>query len=121
MPLIARVTDSYDSIATTSLISILYTITSIVEPFALGAQSIDFNLLPPFVTFLVYKAATLLTERLWIDGDSNEGLRKFLAMVGERWFCGGEWSKTFQKWVMLTEFVQSVTLSFLMRIRRHVF
>jgi hypothetical protein len=103
VPLIAGVTDSCNSIATTSLISVLSTITSTVELFTLGTQHIDFNLLPPFVTFLVYKAAALITERLWIGGDSNEGLRKlrilrnFLTIVGERWLGAGEWSKTFQK------------------------
>jgi hypothetical protein len=97
--------------ATTSLISVLSTITSTVEPFTLSTQSIDFNLLPPFVTFLVYKAAAIVTERLLIDIDSNEGLkklrilRKFLRVVGERWLGCGELSRTFEKGVELTGYV----------------
>ncbi|KAK9328270.1 hypothetical protein V1520DRAFT_328417 [Lipomyces starkeyi] len=91
LPLIAGVAENCNFIATESLISVLSTITSTVEPFTLGTQSIDFNFLPPFVTFLVYKAAAILTERLFMDSDSNEGLRKlrilrnFLRIVGERW------------------------------------
>jgi hypothetical protein len=111
VPLIAGVTENCNSIATTSLISLLSTITSTVEPFILGTQSIDFNFLPPFVTFLVYKTAAIVTERLLIHSDSNEGLkklrilRKFLRIVGERWLGCGELSKTFEKWVGLTEYV----------------
>ncbi|KAF4631364.1 hypothetical protein G7Y89_g6759 [Cudoniella acicularis] len=91
VPLIAGVTDNCNSIATTSLISILSTITSTVELFTLSTQSINFNFLPPFVTFLVYKAAAIVTERLLMDIDSNEGLKKlrilrnFLRIMGERW------------------------------------
>ncbi|KAK9234997.1 hypothetical protein V1525DRAFT_452332 [Lipomyces kononenkoae] len=91
VPLIAGVTENCNSIATTSLISVLSIITSIVEPFTLGTHSIDFNLLPPFVTFLVYKAAAIVMERLLMDSDSNEGLkrlrllRNFLMLAGERW------------------------------------
>jgi hypothetical protein len=98
VPLIAGVTENCNSIATISLISILSTITSTVEPFTLGSQSIDFNVLPPFVTFLVYKAAAFVTERLLMNIDSNEGpkklriLRNFLSIVGERWLGCGEWN-----------------------------
>ncbi|KAK9252678.1 hypothetical protein V1507DRAFT_436037 [Lipomyces tetrasporus] len=91
VPLIAGVTENCKSVATTSLISIVSTITSTVEPFTLGMQSIDFNFLPPFVTFLVHKAAAIVTGWLLMDSDSNEGMRKlrilrnFLRIVGERW------------------------------------
>jgi len=91
VPLIPGVTENCNFIATTSLISVLSTITSTVEPFTLGSQSIDFNFLPPFVTVLVYKAAAIVTEGLLMDIDSNEGLnqlrilRNFLRTVGERW------------------------------------
>jgi hypothetical protein len=90
VPPIAGVTENCSSIATTPLISVLSTIVSTVESFTLGAQSIDFNFLPPFVTFLVYKTAAIVTERLLIGIDSNEGLKKlrilrnFLRIVGKR-------------------------------------
>jgi hypothetical protein len=96
VPLIAGITDNCNSIATTSLISALSTITSTIEPFTQGTHPIDYNLLPPFVLFMVYKAAAVITERLWMDGDSNEGLRKlrvlrkFLGIVGKRWLGCGE-------------------------------
>jgi len=111
VPFNAGVTENCNSIATTSLISVLATITSTVEPFTLGAQSIDFNFLPPFVTFLVYKAAAIVTQRLLMDSDSNEGLnqlrilRNFLRIVKERWLGCGELSKMFEKGVELTEYV----------------
>lgn len=104
MPLAAGVTENCNSIATTSLISVLSTINSTVEPFALGTQSIDYNLLPPFVTLLVYKAAAIVTEKLVMDSHSNEGLknlrilRNFLGIVGERWLGCSELGKTFEKW-----------------------
>ncbi len=87
----------------------LATITTAVELFIIGAQSIDFNFYSPFVTFSVYKAAAIATERLLIDGDSNAGLkslkilRNFLRVVGERWMCCGKLCKTFEEWVELTE------------------
>ena len=111
MPLIAGITENCNSIATASLISVLSTITDIVESFTLGSQSIDFNLLPPFVTFLVYKAAAIVTERLLTDSDPNEGLKKlrilrnFLKIVGQRWLSCSELSKSFEKWVELNEYV----------------
>jgi hypothetical protein len=103
VPLTADATENCNFIATTSLISVLSTITSIVELFTLGTQSIDFNFLPPFVTFLVYKAAVIVTERLLMDSDWNEKMRKlkilrnFLRIVGERWLACGELSTTFDK------------------------
>lgn len=127
MPLVANVTENCNYVATESLISVLSTITSTVEPYTMGTQSIDFNFLPPFVTFLVYKAGAIVTERLLMDIDSNEGLRKlrilrnFLRIVGERWLGGRELSKTFNKWVELTEYVKSVTSSSSMRTRRNEF
>lgn len=111
MPLTTGGTEDCNSIATTSLISALSTITSTVEPFTLGTQYVDFNFLPPFVTFLVYKAAAIVTERLLTTSDSNEGLRKlrilrnFLMIMGERWLSCGELSKTVEKLVELTIYV----------------
>ncbi|KAF8863900.1 hypothetical protein BDZ45DRAFT_582934 [Acephala macrosclerotiorum] len=82
-----------NSIAITELNALVATITSIVEPFILGTQNLNFNILPPFVTFLVYKAAAIVTERLWMDINPNEGLRKlrtlrgFLKLVSTRWLA----------------------------------
>jgi hypothetical protein len=65
----------------------------------LDTQSIDFNLFPPFVAFLVFKAAAIVTQRLLMDKNSYEDLknlkilRKFLRAEGKRWLSCGEWSK----------------------------
>jgi len=96
VPLLAGVTETCNSVATTSLISSLSTILSIVEPFTLGTQDIDFNLLPPIAAFLVYKAAALITERLLLDMTSVESikqlrtLRGFLKLMSKRWLGCGE-------------------------------
>ncbi|KAL2842084.1 hypothetical protein BJX68DRAFT_244937 [Aspergillus pseudodeflectus] len=82
------------SLATSSLNPVLTTITNMVYPFVNGTQTIDFDRLPPFITFLVYKAASLVTERMWMETGSSEPLRKlrilrgFLKMVSARWLCG---------------------------------
>ncbi|KAH8587724.1 hypothetical protein B0O99DRAFT_747318 [Bisporella sp. PMI_857] len=63
----------------------------VVELFMLDTQSIDFNLFPPFVAFLVFKAAAIVTQRLLMDKNSYEDLknlkilRKFLRAEGKRW------------------------------------
>ncbi|KAF2115878.1 hypothetical protein BDV96DRAFT_59676 [Lophiotrema nucula] len=87
----ANATENWNSLATTSLICILSTITSTVEVFTMGTRSIDFNYFPPLVTFLVYKAAMITTERLSMKLDTNDELarlrtlRKFLGIVAKRW------------------------------------
>jgi hypothetical protein len=102
VPLIVGITESCKTIATASFISLLSVITSTIEPFTLGTQSINFNFLSPFVTFLVYKAAAIVTERLLMNIDPDEGLKKlrilrgFLNIVGERWLSCSELSKTFK-------------------------
>jgi hypothetical protein len=103
VPLVVGVTENCISLATTSLISTLSKVTSIVEPFITGTQSLDFNLLPPFVLFSVYKTAAVVTERLLMDNDSTEGmkrlriLRHFLQIVGKRWLSCGKLMKKFEK------------------------
>lgn len=103
VPLIAGITETCNSLATTSLIFTLSSITKIIEPFALRTRSIDFNALSPFVIFLVYKAAAIVTERLLADSDSNEDvarlrlLRSFMVLVGERWLGCGELSYLFEQ------------------------
>lgn len=100
MPLSAGVTENCKFIATKSLVTILATIITTIEPFALAKQPIDFNFLSPLVTFLVYKAAVIVTRGLLVDGTSHDGmrklkvLRKFLKIVGERWLGCGELRKT---------------------------
>ncbi|KAH8696461.1 hypothetical protein BGW36DRAFT_428470 [Talaromyces proteolyticus] len=37
-------------------------ITSTIQPFILGRQCIDFNILPPFATFMLYQAAAMLMK-----------------------------------------------------------
>ncbi|KAF1809826.1 hypothetical protein P152DRAFT_516511 [Eremomyces bilateralis CBS 781.70] len=87
----ANATENWNSLATTSLIRILSTITSTIELFTMETRSIDFNYFPPLVTFLVYKAAMIITERLSIELDVKDGLarlrtlRKFLRIVAKRW------------------------------------
>jgi len=72
-------------------------------------RSIDFNLLPPFVAFLVFEAAAIVTQRLLKDNKASEDLkrlrilRKFLQVVGKRWLSCGEWNKTVKKSVELTK------------------
>lgn len=99
MPPTASSIENVNQIATESLISMLSSITSAVEPFTAGTQ-LNFDLLPPFTLFLVYKAASMVTERLLIDSDSAEEnlkrlrvLRGFLQVVGKRWL-GCSMSKT---------------------------
>ncbi|OJJ69714.1 hypothetical protein ASPBRDRAFT_130970 [Aspergillus brasiliensis CBS 101740] len=81
------------TLATSSLGTVLTTITDMVYPFVSGTQAIDFDRLPPFIAFLVYKTASLLTERIWMETDSSETLRKlrilrgFLKLVNARWLC----------------------------------
>ncbi|TVY23821.1 hypothetical protein LHYA1_G007573 [Lachnellula hyalina] len=90
-PLTSGPTANCTSIADTSLNSILSTVTSVVELFMMDTRPIDFNLIPPFVTFLVFKAAAIVTQKLLLDNDSSEDLkilrilRKFLGAVGKRW------------------------------------
>ncbi|KAL2832303.1 hypothetical protein BJY01DRAFT_101583 [Aspergillus pseudoustus] len=64
-----------------------------ISSFVSGARVIEFDRLPPFALFLVYKAAALVTERVWLAPDSDEALRKvralrgFLTLASARWLC----------------------------------
>ena len=86
-----------------SLNFLISSITSKVETFALSAQPVEFDLLPPSIMFLVYKAAALLTQRFCLDSGFNEGVRRlrilrgFLKVVGTRWLCCGELGKILEK------------------------
>jgi hypothetical protein len=102
-------TENWNSLATTSLICTLSTITSTVELFTMGTRSVDFNHFPPLVTFLVYKAAMITTERLSMQLDANDGLarlrtlRKFLKIVAKRWLSCGKLNRTSRMLFELTE------------------
>jgi hypothetical protein len=82
--------------AAESLAAVLSTITTTVEPYAMGLQPIDFNLLSPFVMFQVYKAALIVTRGLSADRISMEEvkrlkiLRNVLKLAGNRWLSGSE-------------------------------
>lgn len=108
-PLTSGATANCTSIADTSLISIINTVTSVVELFMLDMRPINFNLIPPFVAFLVFKAAAIVTQRLLLDNDSGEDLkrlrilRKFLEAMGRRWLSYGELSKIVPKPVQLAK------------------
>jgi hypothetical protein len=98
VPLIAGVTDNCKYVAEESLAAVLSTVTGTIEPFALGMQPVNFNFLPPFVTFLVYKAALVVTRGLSVDSSRHDEmrrlriLRKFLRIVAERWLGCREFS-----------------------------
>jgi hypothetical protein len=102
VPLIAGVTDNCKYMAAESLAAVLSTITTTVEPYALGMQPVDFNLLPPFIIFQVYKAALIVTRGLSADRSSMEEikklkiLRRFLKLVGHKWLGCGESNKIYQ-------------------------
>ncbi|KAH8703840.1 hypothetical protein BGW36DRAFT_287451 [Talaromyces proteolyticus] len=93
VPIVDEIAANCNEIAATSLTSLLTAVTTTVEPFVSGAETIDFSRLPPFIIFLVYKTAALVTERLLMGIDSNEGLKRlrilrtFLRMVSARWLC----------------------------------
>ncbi|KUJ15403.1 uncharacterized protein LY89DRAFT_735517 [Mollisia scopiformis] len=78
-------------VATTSLNNLISGIVELIEPFTLGARPLDFRSLTPFIPFLVYKTASIITGRLWLENDSIDGLRKlvilrdFLKLVAKRW------------------------------------
>ncbi|TVY41848.1 hypothetical protein LOCC1_G004835 [Lachnellula occidentalis] len=90
-PLTSGATANCTSIADTSLNSVLNTVTSVVEIFMLDTRPIPFSPIPPFVAFLVFKAAAIVTQRLLLDIDSSEDLkrlrilRNFLGVAGKRW------------------------------------
>ncbi|KAK3661595.1 hypothetical protein LTR56_000083 [Elasticomyces elasticus] len=104
----ANATDNWSSLATTMLISLLCTITSTVEVFATGKRSVDFNSFPPFVTFLVYKAAMITTERLSMGLNADDGLarlrtlRKMLRILSKRWLSCGKLNRASRILLKLT-------------------
>ncbi|RAL04828.1 fungal specific transcription factor domain-containing protein [Aspergillus ibericus CBS 121593] len=79
--------------ATLSLSSLLTTITDTVSPLVTGIEPVDLDRLPPFIMYLVYKAARIVTERFRLESDSREAVRKlrilrgFLELGSARWLC----------------------------------
>ena len=98
MPPPAGVTEECRSMATKLLLPVLSTIISTIEPFILGIELINFQRLPPFITFMVYKAAAIITNRILLSNDYSNGLRDlkicrlFLSILGERWLSCSEFA-----------------------------
>lgn len=61
-----------------------------------GAKEIDFKVLPPFLTYLVYKCAATVNERLRVGEESLfnlrvlKSLREFLTLLSRRWLAGSK-------------------------------
>ncbi|CAI7603476.1 unnamed protein product [Penicillium pancosmium] len=62
-------------------------------------EDIDFKILPPFLTYLVYKCAATVTDRLRVGEESLfnfrglKRLREFLALLSQRWLAGRRYLK----------------------------
>jgi hypothetical protein len=75
---------------------LLAEILEVIQPFVEGGAVLDFQLLSPFITYLVHKGATIATARL------NRGnlvlptlmmlksMRRFLKLVSSRWLITSE-------------------------------
>ncbi|KAI9933144.1 hypothetical protein MW887_007615 [Aspergillus wentii] len=67
---------------------------TMAQPYLEGDEDIDFKILPPFLTYLVYKCAATVTERLRVGDESLfnfkvlKCLRDFLALLSQRWLAG---------------------------------
>lgn len=91
-------TSEYHAQALASLATLIETIVQMVQPFSEGQDVIDIGNLPPFITFLVYKAAAIVTESLRIGDGSKKGLRRlrtlrdFLKLLSRRWRAAGKQS-----------------------------
>jgi hypothetical protein len=75
---------------------VLRSITDSIDAFTAHASADDYDDLPPYLSFLAYKAALIITSRL-VAGDNSGGevdmlrpLRSFLRMLGQRWRSGGK-------------------------------
>jgi hypothetical protein len=69
-------------------------ISKIVEPFGRG-KDVDLKILPPFIVYLVYKAASIVSERIRMGDESKNNLRRFkslrnvLQLISQRWLVAG--------------------------------
>lgn len=82
--------------ANQALTSVLCSVTDSIEAFTLGTSTADYSSLAPFVVFLAFKSAALVTQRILTGDDMKEGLRQlrilrgFLSQVGQRWKSAGK-------------------------------
>lgn len=67
-----------------------------IQPYLDGVEDIDFKSLSPFLTYLVYKCAATVTERIRVGEESLfnlrvlKGLREFLSLLSQRWLTGSK-------------------------------
>lgn len=71
-------------------------IVALARPFVNGDTAIGLEILPPFITHLFYKAASIMTERIRVGDDSRDSLerlkllRSMLKLIGMRWMGARE-------------------------------
>jgi hypothetical protein len=84
----ARVRSAVDSFLEAKL--------AMIQPYLEGNEPIDLKILPPFLAYLVYKCAAIVTERLrigegsFLNINALKGLRGFLALLSQRWLAGSK-------------------------------
>lgn len=83
-------------VANASLDALIEVILKFVEPFSEAKHDVNHSILPPFITYLVYKAAAILTEKIRSGDDSSKSLGKLkslryvLRSVNNRWLGAGK-------------------------------
>lgn len=83
-------------LGTESLNLLISSTTQKIESLMLRIETIDYERLPPPTLLLVYKTASVVTKRLWIESEKSEGMRRlkilrdFLKAARKRWLCCGE-------------------------------
>jgi hypothetical protein len=101
--LLASPTEFRTPSATASLDHVLSTIMETIAPFIVETRHLDLDALPPFIVFLVYKAARISTARISTKLDDIDELvrlsilRKFLNLAGKRWLSGGKSDGSLQR------------------------
>ncbi|KAH8819837.1 hypothetical protein F5884DRAFT_892822 [Xylogone sp. PMI_703] len=79
------------SIAITALNGLIEDICTMIRPFIEGEDVLDMKSIPPFITYLVYKAAALITHNMLNCDDQKrllqrlKLLRAFLRLISKRW------------------------------------
>ncbi|PVH74506.1 hypothetical protein DL98DRAFT_499702 [Cadophora sp. DSE1049] len=80
--------------ARSALDSFLEVNLEMIQPYLEGNEMVDFKILPPFLVYLVYKCAAIVTERLRVgeetlpNWNALKGLRRFLELLSQRWLAG---------------------------------
>jgi hypothetical protein len=83
-------------LATTALGPLLEVIVALAGPFSGANHAVDNTILPPFITYLIYKGAAILTERLRTGDESSENIQRLkslryaLRSVSNRWLGAGK-------------------------------